>query len=196
MYISHVGGDTAQSAAVIFYNFFFKRKKERESLETNLERKFPHQLLFWTPVKSSITTQATIRKHWKEMCWNDERLSQKMVEKWPIYCPPPFGSLNGFLFSNQCTASWRTLEGRVSAENRGCDHSRELTCRECDKEGFHVTGPGVLFLWGHRELQQNMSRSEGGQSAFQCIFPPVNKAAHERNQYELAVLVKKTKKQL
>lgn len=128
------------------------------------------------------------------MCWNDERLSQKMVEKWPIYCPPPFGSLNGFLFNNQCTASWRTLEGRVSAENRGCDHSRELTCRECDKEGFHVTGPGVLFLWGHRELQQNMSRSEGGQSAFRCIFPPVNKAAHERNQYELTVLVKKRKK--
>lgn len=39
-----------------------------------------------------------------------------------------------------------------------------------------------------------MSRSEGGQSAFQCIFPPVNKAVHEQNQYELAVLVKKKKK--
>lgn len=82
---------------------------------------------------------------------NDQRLPhQKIVEKWPIYFLPPFGCLNGFLFlvRNQCTAAKRTLEGRVSAENRGGSRSREQSCWECDKEAFHTTRPAVnaIFL--------------------------------------------------
>lgn len=42
-----------------------------------------------------------------------------MVEKWPFYFRPPFGSLNGFLFSKRFTVGCLTLEGRASAENRG-----------------------------------------------------------------------------
>lgn len=81
------------------------------------------------------------------MWGNDERLSWKIVEKLPIYFLPPFGSLNGFSFSNQCTAEWQTLEGRAGAENTGGRLSREQTCWECDKEAFHVTGPGVNVLF-------------------------------------------------
>lgn len=109
---------------------------------------------------------------------NDQRLSHqncRIVEKWPIYFLPPFGCLNGFLFlvCNQRTAAKRTLEGRVSAENRGGSRSREQSCWECDKEAFHTTRPAVnaIFLWGASGAsRENMSRSEGGQSGSRYRF--------------------------
>ena len=111
-----------------------------------------------------------------------------MVEKWPIYFLPPFGCLNGFLFSNQCTAGRRTLEGRASAENAGGRSvaAGSKLAGSVIRRPFTLTRPGVnvLFLWGHQEPLQNMSRSGGGQSDVQCVFLSVRKGAYDRNEYE------------
>ena len=95
-----------------------------------------------------------------------------------------------FFFSNHCTVGWWTLEGRGSAADTGCCHSREQTCWECDKEAFHVTRPGetLLFLRGHRQLIKETSKSGGGWSGFHYTFPSMNKGAYARNQYELTAL--------
>lgn len=123
------------------------------------------------------------------MWWNDERLSWKIVEKWPIYFLPLSWSPNGFSFRNQRTAVEPPLEGRAGAENTGGCRSGEQTCCKCDKEAFHVTRPGVNvpLLRGHRELLQNMSRSGRGQSGIHSIFPSLDKNAYAGNQYEDSV---------
>lgn len=139
-----------------FLWLYWKRKKK--VWVTDPERTFPRQLQILNSSQELHYQSGYNKKTLEREVLNDQRLPWKMVEKWPIYFLPPFGCLNGLflLFSNQCTASEWTPEGRVSADNTGGRHSGAQTCWEWDKEAFHTTRPGVnaLFLWGHQEALQ------------------------------------------
>lgn len=142
----------AESAAICCGFIKNKKKNLKEVWLTVLKRTLSTPTSYFEPKSPELHYHLGFNKKTLEGdVLNDQRLShQKIVEKWPIYFLPPFGRLNGFLFlvRSQCTAAKRTLEGRVSAENRGGSRSGEQSCWECDKEAFHTTRPAVnaIFL--------------------------------------------------
>lgn len=149
---------------------------------TDLERTFPHQLHILNSSQELHYHSGYNKKTLERDVLNDQRLSRKMVEKWPIYFLPPFGRLNGFFFffSIQQSVHCCSMDTRGQSE---CREHRRLLQQGANLLGsvirrpFTQQGPEWMhhFSEGIRNFYKNTSRSGGGQSGFQYLFIFVHK---------------------